>query len=165
MIDERYTRFLIDQAHADAIRHSGRTLFEHLCGTHDLLREWGNDKPVCNAGLFHSIYGTKHFRTQAWPLTDRDTIRELIGPHAEMLAHAFCTLDRPRAFFEANFDGDNELVSALREIETANLLEQGSKSRWLSKLHESDISASAKLAIVERAQAVKTASPTPEEAA
>jgi hypothetical protein len=71
----------------------------------------------------------------------------LIGPYAEALVYTFCVLDRPRVFFTENFDGNNELVRALREIEAANLLEQGSRSRWLQRLYDSDISDGAKRAI------------------
>jgi hypothetical protein len=143
-IDEAHKQFLLGPAGADKIRHSGRTLYDHLVGTHDLLQAWGNSKPVCTAGLFHSIYGTKHFRHQTWPIIDRATIQKLIGPEAELLAYVFCIADRPKAFF-ANADGF--LTRPLREIEAANLIEQGSKSRWLERLLEGDVSRGAKQAI------------------
>jgi hypothetical protein len=141
MIKEDCKQFLLGPARADKVRHSGRTLFDHLCGTHELLREWGNRSDVCDAGLFHSIYGTRHFRHRAWPLDDRKTIVGLIGPEAEELAYLFCTADRPRAFVEMPAD------RRLREIEAANLIEQGSKSRWLQRLHGTDISDGARRAI------------------
>jgi (p)ppGpp synthase/HD superfamily hydrolase len=148
MIRDDHRQFLLDRAHAGDIRHSGRTLFAHLCGTHDLLEQWGNSEPVCAAGLFHSIYGTKHFRHKAWPIADRETIRNLIGDDAERLAYVFCKADRPRAFFDVQMlAGMAEIVRQLREIEAANLLEQGSRSRRLQRLHDSDISAGAKHAI------------------
>jgi hypothetical protein len=146
MIKDSYKQFLLEQAHAGDIRHSGRTLYAHLCGTHKLLEAWGNDEPTCTAGLFHSIYGTKRFRHQAWPLSDRATIQKLIGEPAELLACVFCQADRPRVFFEKSKDyGDT--LRALREIEVANLIEQGSRSRWFMRLHDSDISHGAKQAI------------------
>src|SRR5262249_46903328 len=80
---------------AHLVRHSGRTLFDHLSGTADLLNYWDNSPELCTAGFFHSIYGTRHFRHQCWPISDRETIRLLIGERAEMLVHAFCTIDRP----------------------------------------------------------------------
>jgi Domain of unknown function (DUF6817) len=147
MIDEAHKQFLLGPAGADKIRHSGRTLYEHLVGTHDLLQAWGNSKPVCDAGLFHSIYGTKHFKRQTWPLSDRETIRGLIGRDAEALAHAFCTVDRPRVFLAKPEGPFWKILRDLREIEAANLLEQGSKSRWLEQLLESDVSRGAKQAI------------------
>ena len=136
------------------IKHSGRVLLDHLRGTHDLLWLWGNDADVCAAGLFHSIYGTNKFRTKAWPLADRDTIRNLIGKRAEHLVYEFCTVDRPAAFFDfghrviSNIPTD--VFRDLLEIEAANLLEQGSRSKWLKRLRDSDISDAAKRAIDER---------------
>jgi hypothetical protein len=140
MIKDEYKQFLLERAHADKVKHSGRTLFEHLCGTHDLLQQWGNSKPVCAAGLFHSIYGTKSFRHKAWPLTDRATIANLIGDEAELLAYIFCTADRKTFLIS--------ILPGLREIEAANLLDQSSRSSSrLKQLRDSDISVGAKYAI------------------
>lgn len=148
MIDSKLTQFLIVQAKADKARHSGRTLLDHLVGTHDLLQRWGNSEDICNAGLFHSIYGTVHFHHKAWPLDQRDVIRGLIGDYAEKLACLFCGMNRPAAFFDREdawlFP---QMLRDLREIEAANLIEQGSKGRWLALLRLTDISAAAKAAI------------------
>jgi hypothetical protein len=139
MIPKKYEEFLLEQARAGEVSHSGRTLYEHLAGTYELLREWGNVEPVCLAGLFHSIYGTQHFKRRVWPLTDRATIQELIGPQAELMAFIFCTCDR------ALFLGRRP--RALREIEAANLIEQGSRGNTLKRLSRCDISPEAKRAI------------------
>ena len=40
------------------VPHVAKTLFEHLQGTYELLREWGNPPDVCHAGLCHALYGT-----------------------------------------------------------------------------------------------------------
>jgi hypothetical protein len=146
MIKDSYKQFLLERAGADKIKHSGRTLYAHLCGTHDLLQAWGNDASVCAAGLFHSIYGTKRFRHRSWPLERRGVIQKLIGYEPEVMAWIFCTADRPRAFFVETTE-PREFMRALREIEAANLLEQGSYSRWMKQLQASDISAGAKQAI------------------
>lgn len=151
MIDEQHKDFLINRANTDKMRHSARSLFAHLCGTHALLEAWGNRKPVCDAGLFHSIYGTKHFKQRAWSLGDRATIAKLIGTHAELLAYVFANADRPKAWFvdmSHNVFAQN-LLAQLREIEAANLIEQRSQSRWLHKLRESGISEGARQAIDE----------------
>ena len=63
-----YRDFLIS-LDANKTRHSGRTLFDHLKGVHDLLRDWDNEYHVCIAGLFHSIYGTNTFKHQS--MSDR----------------------------------------------------------------------------------------------
>ena len=156
MIESKLTQFLIAQAKADMVRHSGRSLFDHLVGTHDLLQRWGNREDVCNAGLFHSIYGTARFHYKVWPIEQRDVIRGLIGDYAEKLACLFCIMNRPAAFFGCK---DAWLVPQmlrdLHEIETANLLEQGSKGRWLARLRASDISAAAKAAIDAHVAAIR----------
>jgi hypothetical protein len=153
MIRDEYKQFLLGPASAGKTRHSGRMLYDHLCGTHDLLQEWGNSEPVCAAGLFHSIYGTKHFRHQSWPLEDRATIRALIGPEAELLAFMFCTMDRKEFLTldqpSAVQDGISTPYAApsLREIEAANLIEQGGRPKRLKELCEAGISDAAKRAV------------------
>lgn len=113
---------------ANKTRHSGRTLFDHLKGVHDLLRDWDNDTDVCNAGLFHSIYGTNTFKHQS--LSDRGELVKMIGVRAEMLVHFFATKDRP--LFESV--NAKTIRRQLMEIEAANLIEQGSRSKALHKL-------------------------------
>jgi hypothetical protein len=147
MIKDSYKQFLLERAGADKIKHSGRTLYAHLCGTHDLLQAWGNDEPVCAAGLFHSIYGTARFHHKTWSLSNRATIERLIGPKAEWLVCVFGMADRPKAFFSDAHSFSVDTLRALREIEAANLLEQGSYSRWMKQLQASDISDGAKQAI------------------
>ena len=44
-----------------------------------MLRAWGADEYLCNAGLFHSIYGTEGFQGFKLPLAHRGEIAELIG--------------------------------------------------------------------------------------
>jgi hypothetical protein len=146
MIKDEYRQFLLGPASAGKTRHSGRMLYEHLCGTHKLLEEWGNSENVCTAGLFHSIYGTKRFRYQSWPVKDRGTIQKLIGYEPEQMAWMFCTADRPKAWFVETTE-PTEYMRSLREIEAANLIEQGSGSHWLTRLRDSDISEAAKAAV------------------
>ena len=98
MIRPEHQDFLINRAGALRAKHSGRSLYDHLRGTHALLKLWGNSDTICNAGLFHSIYGTNKFRRKCWPLDDRGTIAGLIGILSEELVYRFCTSDRPRVF-------------------------------------------------------------------
>jgi hypothetical protein len=130
-MNDRQREFLI-KLDADKTRHSGRTLFDHLKGVHDLLRDWDNEYHVCLAGLFHSIYGTSTFKHQS--LQDRGALVEMIGVPAELLVHLFATADRP-LFTSVQ---DKETRQKLMEIEAANLLEQGavapSSLRRLSRM-------------------------------
>ena len=165
MIRENLTAFLQEQG-ANRTRHSGRTLYKHLVGTHDLLREWGCDEDVCVAGLYHSIYGTQRFRHSSWPLGHRDTIRSLIGRGSEYLVYLFCVINRPKVLVNGKQEDDGSLVTHdfhtkrniwisrytlkdLREIEAANLLEQKSYSPVPGKLLLEDIREAAKSAIRE----------------
>jgi hypothetical protein len=176
MVDEKYRQFLIEHLRVDKVRHSGRDFYTHLQGTHDLLQKWGNREAICAAGLFHSIYGTQIFRHSAWPIARRDTIGDLIGPEAELLAYIFCVTERPKVFL-ANIGAtriamldhhtNETLVLSgpqlrdLLEIEAANLLEQGGNNAGaLLRLLASDISGAAKRELslcLERRPAVRPA--------
>jgi hypothetical protein len=139
MLDDKIEAFI--RVQTESVGHSGRTLFEHLKGTHDLLQRRGAADYVCLAGLFHSIYGTNIFRHQALPISERNRVKDLIGDRAELLAYIFCSCNRPRALLEAvgrgapyhvvNWrDGEIILLSEagmidLLEIEAANLEDQG----------------------------------------
>jgi hypothetical protein len=130
-----YLRDFLLSLDANKTPHSGRTLFDHLKGVHDLLRDWDNEQHVCLAGLFHSIYGTNTFKHQS--MSDRGELIKMIGVRAELLVHFFSTGDRP--FFESLKDhphqfADKNFRRNLLEIEAANLLEQGGNVNTLRKL-------------------------------
>lgn len=134
---------------AHQIPHSGGTLLQHLVGTADLLNIWGAPAYVCRAGLFHSIYGTAHFKTATVPISARPQIMLAIGSDSEALAYAFCALDRPRVLLldkEPDYPDrlGHQRISLtddqwrdLRLIEAANLQDQGERSprvAWLKKV-------------------------------
>jgi hypothetical protein len=140
---------LLRQCGAMQRPHSGRTLLDHLVGTHELLRAWGNSSSVCLGGLFHSIYGTNAFRHESLSERDRPLLRGVIGYEAESLAWDFCHVDRPAAIIAAIHQGRDHSAAnpasmlgsvvgpdwiSLAEIEVANLLEQGSHSPALRQL-------------------------------
>jgi len=135
---EPYHREFLSSLDANQTPHSGRTLFEHLKGVHDLLRDWGNSEDVCLAGLYHSIYGTNTFKHQS--LKERERLVEKIGDHAEFLVFCFSTKDRP--LFESV--DDPVIRRQLMEIEAANLYEQGGNDKTLGKLMRQKISDGAK---------------------
>jgi hypothetical protein len=149
---------LLQELSTDQSPHSGRTLMQHLQGTHRLLEEWGNPEAVCNAGLFHSIYGTEFYRTRSADLAQREQIRKHIGQGAEELAYLFGACDRRHAFSNVErgggysvkdlFRGGEEVpipestLRALLEIEAANFLDQAGpveelsaepRERWLAR--------------------------------
>lgn len=122
---------------AHHVRHSGRTLFDHLVGTVRYLVAWGCSEPVCAAGLFHSVYGTSAFRQPLLDARDRPALRRRIGSDAEELVYLFCRAQRPAGLLEAFEVGavrDREsgvayavssgIAEQLALIECANLHEQ-----------------------------------------
>jgi len=104
-----------DTAHSDA------DLLAHLRGVHDLLRSWGARDALCDAGLFHSAYGTDIFPTGTVPHEERPAVCALIGEEAETIAYLFGTLTRAR-LFDAAFDGPPFLLES-RAGETVGVTE------------------------------------------
>jgi len=91
--DEEMIKFLKKNG-ADATPHSGRTLLDHLIGTHNLLEKWHRRDSVCDAGLFHSIYGTENFPNVTIAPSMRLLVKKLIGEEGEKLAWTFGVLER-----------------------------------------------------------------------
>jgi len=106
---------------ADRVPHSGRYLIDHLVGVHDILVGWKLEQYVCDAGLFHSIYGTMSFKHQT--TDDREYIKSIIGPMSENLVYHFCMLDRPRLYHIGEIQ-DGKLKEDLVHINSANSQEQ-----------------------------------------
>ncbi len=64
----------------------------HLIGTRRLLVQWGCRPALCDAGLFHSVYGTEYFEPEH--PARRDEVQALIGAEAERLAWLWCNIER-----------------------------------------------------------------------
>jgi hypothetical protein len=152
---------LLERSGAALTPHSGRTLLEHLAGTWQLLRDWGNPEAVCLGGLFHSIYGTNAFLRESLSSQRREELQAAIGREAEQLAWLFSSVDRPRAVLEglksppgggrmtqplalsARVDRrtlgslivTREQLFTLAEIECANLMEQKTADEALRNLY------------------------------
>lgn len=92
--DRELWRF-VESRIPEVLDHTGSAAFdEHLKGVQAVLRYWGAPTYLTNAGLFHSIYGTEGFQGFSLPLTERETIQQLIGERAELLCFWFCMVDR-----------------------------------------------------------------------
>jgi hypothetical protein len=96
---------------ADEVRHSSRTLLDHLVGTADLLASWGAPPRVEIAGLLHSVYGTGSFGEA--PLagaspTERARVTDAVGKDVERLVHLYCRMDVP--FLEDAVAGTSPLL-------------------------------------------------------
>ena len=86
---------LLELTGAHDINHSGRTLFEHLSKTCELLESLGASKEVCMAGALHSIYGTTVFKNKSLDIKERPLVKYVVGEYAERLAYLFCRAPRP----------------------------------------------------------------------
>ena len=83
--------FLLD---AQELEHSQGNLWDHLKGTHDILRNWGMPNSLCVGGLIHSVYSTAYYQNAYTSISNRANIRRLAGYHAETLSFLFSQLDR-----------------------------------------------------------------------
>lgn len=72
-------------------KHLKRPFYEHLFNVYTHLKEQMLPEEVCNAGLFHSIYGTEFYHFHNDRIT-RDVVRGYIGSYAEELVYIFCSL-------------------------------------------------------------------------
>ena len=73
--DANLHAYVADQV-PEALEHTGAAAFdEHLTGVQSVLRQWGAEEAVCDAGLFHSIYGTEGFQGFKLPLANRPKAR------------------------------------------------------------------------------------------
>ena len=104
---------------SDKVKHSGRTLLEHLIGTSEELKKLGAPEYLQDAGLFHSVYGTVYFMPEGGLVEDRQVIKDLIGDQAEEIAYWFCILEQPRLENIWNIKSD-KLRQDLIMLEQAN---------------------------------------------
>ena len=126
--ESKLSSFLIEKG-AQEIGHDfnkGITLYDHLVGTWKLLNEWKCSTEVCNAGLFHSVYGTRIIdgipRGETSLGCSRQEIEDVIGKEAEELVHIFCHSDkRDFDFLEMSEPHRSQLLT----ISYANALDQG----------------------------------------
>jgi len=75
------------------LQHDSHVPFlAHLGGTRRLLMVWGERPALCDAGLFHSVYGTEFFQPDRIP--ERDDVVAVIGVEAERVAWLWCAIKR-----------------------------------------------------------------------
>jgi hypothetical protein len=78
----------------EKVPHTGKSYLAHLVNVYRLMESAGCDEELCQAGIFHSIYGTEAFQGFKLPLESRDKVREIIGARAERFAYLNCAMDR-----------------------------------------------------------------------
>lgn len=77
------------------LKHGRATLYDHLVGTADVLRAWGQPDRLVHAGLFHSVYSTSSYRTQAATYDQRPLLETLLGREIEQLVYLFSLASLP----------------------------------------------------------------------
>jgi hypothetical protein len=114
--------------------HSGKTFFEHLYNTMFILEKGKENKDLCAAGLFHSIYGTEFYKFND-PSITRDQVRHLIGDYAESLVFEFCILfDRFNVLVNNTKNYNKKFRRDLIKIEIANLMEQNASGQYSKQI-------------------------------
>jgi hypothetical protein len=98
MSTEQTVKAWLRERGAQTIDHPGGTLYAHLGRVHDRLGALGHDPSVRLAGLAHAVYGTDGFDLTLLPVTDRVTLRELVGDPAEELIYLYGACDRARTW-------------------------------------------------------------------
>jgi hypothetical protein len=92
---------------AEHEHHARGSLFQHLCGTRDVLATWGQPVRVCLAGLVHSGFSTESFAHALFDVGERGRLRELIGEEAEHIVYLFCAINRDELFGKLRANGGN----------------------------------------------------------
>ncbi len=99
------TDYLVSLGTAD-IGHTEKSYLAHAIGVRNDMKAWGESDDLCNAALFHSIYGTQQFQGFTLPLAKRPELQGLIGDYAEKIAFVNCFMDR--ATLDAQVREDKE---------------------------------------------------------
>jgi hypothetical protein len=108
----------------EGVQHDSHVPFlSHLIGTARTLRSWGARPALCDAGLFHSVYGTEYFPLEAD--LPREDVIAVIGPEAERVAWLWCTVRRDTFDAEARtvVDRHSGEVIVLSEQDLADVAE------------------------------------------
>jgi hypothetical protein len=83
---------------AESIEHPGGTLQAHLGRVSDRLARAGADQYVQLAALTHAAYGTDGFAVTLLDVTERASLRALVGERAEYLVYRYGGCDRGRTW-------------------------------------------------------------------
>ena len=87
------TNYLVALGTTD-VAHTGKGYLAHAIGVYNIMKAWNCSEDLCNAALFHSIYGTQQFQGFTLPVEQRSELQTLIGGYAEKIAYINCFMDR-----------------------------------------------------------------------
>lgn len=101
------------------------TYINHCVNVYNILKEEGNSEDVCNAGLYHSVYGTSYANLTLQTVDkDREIIKKEIGKYAENLVYEMCILpDRDNTILNGNVTWNHNVFLDIVKICRANLVE------------------------------------------
>lgn len=123
---------------AGDFEHLDGILIDHLNGTMNLLKEWGANSTLLDAGLFHAVYGTAGFDANMVSVEQRQDVVKVIGTEAEEIVYQYCACDRQEFFsrlstsqkpkFKNRFNGEDyylsdEMLKMFCELTAANEIE------------------------------------------
>jgi xanthine dehydrogenase iron-sulfur cluster and FAD-binding subunit A len=109
---------------ADLQHDSHVPFLSHLVGTRRLLASWGERPALCDAGLFHSVYGTEYFEPDRTPA--RAAVKAIVGEEAERIAWLWCairrdTIDGARRTVQLRRDDSTEPLTTKEVVDLATL--------------------------------------------
>lgn len=90
---KRLTSFLVGLG-IEKVPHTQKSYLGHLIAVYNFMKDEGCTEELCQAGMFHSIYGTQQFQGFKLPVESRADVRNLIGERAERLAYLNCAMQR-----------------------------------------------------------------------
>jgi hypothetical protein len=102
---KQLTDFLVELG-IEKVPHTEKTYLGHLVNVYRLMEANGCTEELCQAGMFHSIYGTQAFQGFKLELVQRPAVRKLIGERAEKLAYLNCAMQRETFDEAANGNGE-----------------------------------------------------------
>lgn len=142
----------LESRSAGQVAHVAKTLFEHLQGTYELLRQWGNPPDLCHAGLCHAVYGTDGLPVALLDVSrERAALAGVIGDDAEAQVYLYASCDRsylyPQLgsgdrlsfrdrFTGATFEPEPGAFSAFMELTFANELDMFRSDPVLVEQHQ-----------------------------
>lgn len=132
---------ILRSAGAGECWHRLGTFQDHLYHVYRILKLWNAPDSVCNFGLFHSVYSNSYHDLAIFdPVTDRETVRDHVGPVAERLIYLFCVVPRHTlihddiVFRYTDSELREHLQASELSLKSSGLRKE--EERWRKKLRE-----------------------------
>jgi hypothetical protein len=102
----------------DKISHSGRSIYDHLLGTYDIIKKENGDEKIALIGGLHCVYGTYRFNHKTIDL-DSGFVSDHFGDEIDTFVRKFGTMDRKKLEeFDQTIPEDE--LTILQWVEYAN---------------------------------------------